>query len=53
MNEFKIVLDENFGTYITIPETSRKVWLEVSDGLEYLNSQRIFQTVIKQKYINC
>ncbi len=24
MNEFKIVLDENFGTYVTIPEASRK-----------------------------
>ena len=34
MNEFKIVLDENFGTYVTIPEASRKVWLEVSDDLE-------------------
>ena len=34
MNEFKIVLDENFGTYVTIPETTRKVWLEVSDDLE-------------------
>ena len=26
MNEFKIILDENFGTYVTIPEVSRKVW---------------------------
>ncbi len=34
MNEFKIVLDENFGTYVTIPEASRKIWLEVSDDLE-------------------
>ena len=29
MNDFKIVLDENFGTYVTVPEASRKVWLEV------------------------
>jgi hypothetical protein len=34
MNEFKIVLNQNFGTYVTIPEAIRKVWLEVSDSLQ-------------------
>lgn len=52
MNEFKIVLDENFGTYVTIPEASRKVWLEVSDDLEIsefaTNLPSSYQTKIHQ-----
>ena len=52
MNEFKIVLDENFGTYVTIPEASRKVWLEVSDDLEIsefaTNLPNSYQTKIHQ-----
>jgi len=52
MNEFKIVLDENSGTYVTIPEASRKVWLEVSDDLEIsefaTNLPNSYQTKIHQ-----
>ena len=51
MNEFKIVLDENFGTYVTIPEASRKIWLEVSDDLEISEFASNLPIVMKAKYM--
>ena len=33
MNHSKIILDQNLGSYVTIPEVNEKVRVELSDGL--------------------
>lgn len=37
MNNSKIILDQNLGTYVTIPEANKKVRLELSDELKIAN----------------
>lgn len=33
MNHSKIILDQNLGSYVTIPEVNEKIRLELSDDL--------------------